>query len=395
MQLPHDQFNLLVNILVKKARVFDFDRPSRFYGSLMREAELSDRFRSDSANFTGNVKPDAQGLIERALSQKTNAANRNYTTLGSLLKPLLDEGAIDIDDQRAVAGIIYLNGLIRTPEELENIATRFSIPREAQAVTITRGEGYKQGPDFEPHFPQDERVLQGLFDKKPPSLLDLGTLRAAMKCASSVCRIVFGGEGRGTGFRLKDNLVLTNFHVLNQQGRESEEAMIRNAQNAKFQFGYESSAGGQAITGQTFEAIKENPIVKKSPIDDMDYALLRIDEAVMDVEGIGEVEYALETPATSTALNVIQHPKGEVMKLALSGNGVTWVSDDQRLVQYLTPAEVGSSGSPCFNSEWKMVALHHAEQVRSFGPFAIGTIREGILFSKIFEDLQKDPKVEL
>jgi hypothetical protein len=331
-------------------------------------------------------------LLRRALTQNRNSKNTNYTTLGSLLQPLLKPNEIDIDQQRYVAAIIYRDKLFLDPQEMENLATRFSIPREAEHAV---NEGSSQGPDFEMHLPEEELVLQSFLKREPPSLLDLGTLQVAMKCASSVCRIVFSGEGRGTGFRLRDNLILTNYHVINQQGLESNEAMLRNAQSAKFQFGYVSSPGSQDIAGQTFGAVKEGTIVKASPINDMDFALLRIDEAVMDVKGIGEVEFALEAPATSTALNVIQHPRGEVMKLALSGDGVTWVSDDRRLVQYVTPAAEGSSGSPCFNSEWKLVALHHAEKIRRFGPFGVGSIREGILFSKIYEELQKDPKVPL
>lgn len=126
--ITHEQYVLLVDVLVRKARVFDFDRPSRYFSSLLRDAELSDIFRTEADNFTGNVRPDAQGLIDKARSQKINSANRSYTTLGSLLKPLLQQGAIDEKDQLAVAEIICGNELYLNPEELKNLATRFGIP---------------------------------------------------------------------------------------------------------------------------------------------------------------------------------------------------------------------------------------------------------------------------
>jgi V8-like Glu-specific endopeptidase len=33
---------------------------------------------------------------------------------------------------------------------------------------------------------------------------------------------------------------------------------------------------------------------------------------------------------------------------------------DDKIVQYLTDTEPGSSGSPVFNSQWQVVALHHS-----------------------------------
>ena len=46
------------------------------------------------------------------------------------------------------------------------------------------------------------------------SLKNILWLQLGLKVAQSVCRILLGNEGRGTGFLVGDNLLLTNNHVL-------------------------------------------------------------------------------------------------------------------------------------------------------------------------------------
>jgi endonuclease G len=94
------------------------------------------------------------------------------------------------------------------------------------------------------------------------------------------------------------------------------------------------------------------------------------------------VNWDLASPTKRMGLNILQHPGGESMKLALSSNGVTGVYPETGLIQYLTSTRGGSSGSPCFSDEWALVALHHAERSRMFG-----TIREGILFRAIHSEI--------
>jgi endonuclease G len=70
------------------------------------------------------------------------------------------------------------------------------------------------------------------------------------------------------------------------------------------------------------------------------------------------------------------------MSLAVNRNGVSSVDAQRGLVQYVTRTAGGSSGSPCFDDDWKVVALHHAERSRPFG-----SVREGILVSSIAREL--------
>ena len=63
----------------------------------------------------------------------------------------------------------------------------------------------------------------------------------------------------------------------------------------------------------------------------------------------------------SEYVNIIQHPRGRPKEIVLQDNRV--VRADNVVLQYSCDTEPGSSGSPVFNNQWKLVALHHASVV--------------------------------
>ncbi len=71
---------------------------------------------------------------------------------------------------------------------------------------------------------------------------------------------------------------------------------------------------------------------------------------------------ALSLQETSIAkderVNIIQHPGGGYKQIALYHNVVVY--QDENIIQYLTDTQPGSSGSPVFNENWEVVALHHS-----------------------------------
>jgi V8-like Glu-specific endopeptidase len=56
-------------------------------------------------------------------------------------------------------------------------------------------------------------------------------------------------------------------------------------------------------------------------------------------------------------ITIIQHPSGDPIKIA-SDEATVWNPSLTR-VRYRTNTLLGSSGSPCLNSRWEWVALHH------------------------------------
>ena len=57
-------------------------------------------------------------------------------------------------------------------------------------------------------------------------------------------------------------------------------------------------------------------------------------------------------------INIIQHPGGGPKQIAYFHNIVAYA--DQKRVQYLTDTMPGSSGSPVFDWQWRLVAVHHS-----------------------------------
>jgi hypothetical protein len=131
---------------------------------------------------------------------------------------------------------------------------------------------------------------------------------------------------------------------------------------------------------QLAPANSASPLVVGSPPALMDFVLLRVSE---DVAGaLGVVPFHCDAsflPVKRQAINIIQHPDGGPLKLASDVNGVSWVDKNSGKVQYISLTQPGSSGSPCIDSEKRLVAIHHAEvNGRVF------SAREGILISSIY-----------
>ena len=63
-------------------------------------------------------------------------------------------------------------------------------------------------------------------------------------------------------------------------------------------------------------------------------------------------------PTTASSAFIVQHPAGERKRVSIVRNQVSSV--DQRAIKYLTDTDIGSSGSPVFDADGRLIALHHA-----------------------------------
>ena len=93
--------------------------------------------------------------------------------------------------------------------------------------------------------------------------------------------------------------------------------------------------------------------------------------------------------STSVALDdrvyIIQHPHGEVKKLAARHNVVRHVDDV--VIQYWTDTARGSSGSPVFDEHWRLVAVHRRwRRIGQLGG-ADEFRNEGVRIERVREDL--------
>ncbi|ODH02276.1 hypothetical protein A4S05_24955 [Nostoc sp. KVJ20] len=55
---------------------------------------------------------------------------------------------------------------------------------------------------------------------------------------------------------------------------------------------------------------------------------------------------------------IIQHPGGHLKKISIQNNFVAYT--DNKVLQYTTSTEPGSSGSPVFDDDFQVVGIHHS-----------------------------------
>jgi V8-like Glu-specific endopeptidase len=190
---------------------------------------------------------------------------------------------------------------------------------------------------------QREKIMGALSTLRPISFLERG-----LQMARSVARVVLADGSTGSGFLIQSDLLITNHHVI---------ASESNAQGAVVEFNYQKTMQGTDAPVAAYQLAPENGFATSSGEEQGgdDWTAVRVQG---NLNGHwGALTLAPVTPQVQDEVIIIQHPGGGQKQIALSHNVITFV-DEQRL-QYLTDTLEGSSGSPVFNMEWQVVALHH------------------------------------
>ena len=219
-------------------------------------------------------------------------------------------------------------------------------------------------------------------------------------------RVLIGGVPIGTGFLVGERLLLTNWHVAQLAGDQGE---------AQFDFlrdltGAEVSSGRRVAFAATWDVAHSPPLATSvelseegPPQSGWDFALVRLAQPV-GAQPIGDPAKGGETRGAfqldggpylfdpDEPLLIVGHPMAGPMQLSYSAPAAISTTSKGARVRYTTNTEPGSSGSPVFNKEFRIVALHHAakrdkDAVRK-GPFD-GKYNQGIPMRLIVEELRK------
>ncbi len=178
-----------------------------------------------------------------------------------------------------------------------------------------------------------------------PTLVPVSFLEKGILCAKAVVRLRRGNVF-GSGFLIEDDLLVTNNHVIPDEAAASATAA---------EFNYQRTIDGLLAPIQSFgcdpgalfitsgSAIDDFTIVKLHGQPTKVWPPLRL--VPVEVRGGDRV-------------NVIQHPGGQEKQLSYFHNVVAFAGNGR--VQYLTDTLPGSSGSPVFDREWRVVAVHHS-----------------------------------
>jgi V8-like Glu-specific endopeptidase len=218
------------------------------------------------------------------------------------------------------------------------------------------------------------------------NLLKVNWLQKAINASKSVCQVVRNDGQKGTGFIVKGGYLMTNFHVLPNADRASK---------AKIVFDFEEDLLGNSR--KTSEFFLDATDAKFSKVSEFDYAYIKIkDNPANPLSQWGHLEVdTFSEPQIDQPVTIIQHPLGQTKQIALTANQVLGINGNKLL--YRTDTEPGSSGSPVFNNDWKVIALHHAGVGEEDGGLVINPTtgekrgaNEGILISKIVNQIGSD-----
>lgn len=237
----------------------------------------------------------------------------------------------------------------RVRRRFERLGESASIARAARdAERLVLG---RRGPATNEQQFALERIL-GKSD-----LIGVSFLTNGVEAARAIARIQIAEPGSsaiagyGTGFLVSPRLLLTNNHVL-------ESAAIARGSFAEFDF--EQASNGEARPSVRFALDPDTFFVTNR---ELDYTLVAVRETSQG--GVALSKYpplklisAQGKILLGECVNIIQHPNGEPKQLALRENQIVDRLDN--FLHYQTDTAPGSSGSPVFNDQWEVVALHHS-----------------------------------
>lgn len=235
-----------------------------------------------------------------------------------------------------------------------------------------------------------------------------------------VCRISIHtnqGTAYGTGFLLGKDLVLTNYHVVEpvirgEKGETTAAGLFARRTDVLLTFDYKVLDSEVANHGTDYRLLDEDGwLVDSSPYsaadssggepgpEELDYALVRLAEsAARDLAGgagqgdddappRGCVAIPAKAPALTkdSLLFVLQHPAGDPLKLDVD----TVTENRGRRVRYSVNTLKGSSGSPCFDVNLQLAAIHHLGDPDYVPLFHPAEYNQGIPIQAILDLLRR------
>ncbi len=202
-----------------------------------------------------------------------------------------------------------------------------------------------------------EDLGQLIFEKivGKSEIMPIRFMHRGSQVARAIGRVVFRTQRQavGTGFLVSPRLLLTNCHVLQERD---------DARNTLAQFEYLTNSDRSTTTPVEFQ-FQPDVLFLQSPIAELDCALVAVEP--VNADGVELSRFGWCTLRGQTGkehpgerVNIIHHPQGIPQQVSLRENFMVLILDNY--LHYMTDTSPGSSGSPVFNDEWDVVALHHA-----------------------------------
>ncbi|MDF1811143.1 MAG: serine protease [Verrucomicrobiales bacterium] len=189
-------------------------------------------------------------------------------------------------------------------------------------------------------------------------------------CSNFVGRIWLKSlKGYGTGFLIDDGgdifeawrgfqIFVTCNHVISDEFNE-EGSLFSDEATITF-----DTLEAPGSTNPLRHTVKR--ILWESPRTELDVTILQLARREERIHERGRCRTQLDIlknharmpRAKEDRLYIVGHPKGGEMSFSFQDN--QFIEGDRRRIQYITPTEPGSSGSPVFDQNLNVVAMHHA-----------------------------------
>jgi endonuclease G len=272
---------------------------------------------------------------------------------------------LDVQQARTAASRYKEHGLPETPVITDETAgapdkrkryLKASLTHEKARATVAEAEshGVRRSASETLASIAHERII-GSNDMR-----DINYLELAIAVARAICRVRIG-SGAGSGVLVGPRLLMTNNHVL----RSMDDAIA-----AEAQFDYQENGSGDLLPVHGYRLNPQTFFVTDQALD---FTIVAVAESSAKGQPISRYPWIKLIPTLGKAekgdpLNIIQHPRGGLKQIALRNNEVIVIPDGKPdFLYYSTDTEPGSSGSPCFNDQWELIALHHSGVPRMDG----------------------------
>jgi len=350
----------------------------------------------------GKAFPDASVIAKEVLNtikQKKRCDLWDYATAGEACLALEDYGqALEwilkyTRDEEGADAFEYASTL-RQFEEVWKLDAES--PEQAKILHLLRSVLLsKEGGRIELADPAKEIAVSAGLESDATFEAILGKdryknfkwYRTGLERAEGVAQVLDGnGAGMGTGFLVRgceifegidaEWVVVTNAHVISDDPVEQAGSPPSlPADEAKIRF----EAKGDGVEHEV------GKILFSSPRTELDCTIVSLAGPV-ELANPYPIANRLPLVGKDQRVYVIGHPRGGGLSFSLDDNLL--LDHEKPKVHYRAPTEGGSSGSPVFNQQWKLVALHHAggmKMKRLNGQAGTYAANEGLSFQSIRE----------